>query len=117
MFENCDGRRMDDGVIGILLAHLRDLGSGELKNKSSPVLGIFFALYSHCFTLKHSILNQIKIDSSQEAIAWGGGSLPPESSYKKMVVFYYYCYNYYYKEGSYAVMQCVMFLDQQSKIQ
>ena len=39
MFENVDGRRTDDGqmtdarVIGILIAHLRAFGSGELKNK------------------------------------------------------------------------------------
>ena len=36
MFENVDGRRtdgrgMDDGVTGILIAHLGALGSGELK--------------------------------------------------------------------------------------
>ena len=35
MFENVDGRtdnrRADDGVIGILIAHLGDFGSGELK--------------------------------------------------------------------------------------
>ena len=30
MFENVDGRT-DDGVIGILIAHLRAFGSGELK--------------------------------------------------------------------------------------
>ena len=30
MFENVD-RRMDDGVTGILIAHLGDFGSGELK--------------------------------------------------------------------------------------
>ena len=34
MFENVDGRmdgRRTDGVIGILIAHLGALGSGELK--------------------------------------------------------------------------------------
>ena len=35
MFENIDGRRMDPGVIGILLAHPRAFGSGELKIKTS----------------------------------------------------------------------------------
>ena len=30
MFENVD-RRTDDGVTGILIAHLRAFGSGELK--------------------------------------------------------------------------------------
>ena len=30
MFGNVDGR-MDDGVIGILIVHLGDFGSGELK--------------------------------------------------------------------------------------
>ena len=34
MFENVDGRQMDTGVIGILIAHLRALGSGELINMS-----------------------------------------------------------------------------------
>ena len=33
MFENVDGRRTDDGVTGILIAHLRAFGSGELKMK------------------------------------------------------------------------------------
>ena len=31
MFENVDRRRKDDGVTGILLAHLGAFGSGELK--------------------------------------------------------------------------------------
>ena len=31
MFENVDGRK-DAGVTGILIAHLRAFGSGELKN-------------------------------------------------------------------------------------
>ena len=31
MFENVDGRT-DDGVTGILIAHLGAFGSGELKN-------------------------------------------------------------------------------------
>ena len=31
MFENVDGRT-DDGVIGILIAHCRAFGSGELKS-------------------------------------------------------------------------------------
>ena len=31
MFENVDGQRTDAGVIGILIAHLRAFGSGELK--------------------------------------------------------------------------------------
>ena len=31
MFENVDGRT-DDGVTGILIAHLRAFGSGELIN-------------------------------------------------------------------------------------
>ena len=32
MFENVDGRRTDAGVTGILIAHLRAFGSGELIN-------------------------------------------------------------------------------------
>ena len=35
MFESVDGRtdgRTDDGVTGILIAHLRAFGSGELKS-------------------------------------------------------------------------------------
>ena len=32
MFENVDGRT-DDGVTGILIAHLGAFGSGELKSK------------------------------------------------------------------------------------
>ena len=32
MFENVDGRRTDDGVTGILIAHLGAFGSGELKS-------------------------------------------------------------------------------------
>ena len=31
MFENVDGRTTDAGVTGILIAHLRAFGSGELK--------------------------------------------------------------------------------------
>ena len=31
MFENVDGRLTADGVTGILLAHLKAFGSGELK--------------------------------------------------------------------------------------
>ena len=31
MFENVDGQTTDDGVIGILIAHLGAFGSGELK--------------------------------------------------------------------------------------
>ena len=31
MFENVDGRTTDAGVIGILIAHLEAIGSGELK--------------------------------------------------------------------------------------
>ena len=31
MFENVDGRTTDDGVTGILIAHLGAFGSGELK--------------------------------------------------------------------------------------
>ena len=39
MFENVDGRRTDGrttdaGVTGILIAHLRAFGSGELKRKN-----------------------------------------------------------------------------------
>ena len=30
MFENVDGQTTDDGVTGILIAHLRAFGSGEL---------------------------------------------------------------------------------------
>ena len=33
MFENVDGRTMDDGVIGKLIAHLGAFGSGVLKSK------------------------------------------------------------------------------------
>ena len=33
MFENVDGRT-DDGVTGILIAHLGAFGSGELKNET-----------------------------------------------------------------------------------
>ena len=32
MFENVDGRTPDAGVTGILIAHLRAFGSGELKS-------------------------------------------------------------------------------------
>ena len=32
MFENVDGRRTEDGVTGILIAHLGAFGSGELIN-------------------------------------------------------------------------------------
>ena len=39
MFENVDGRtdgrRTDDGVTGILIAHLGAFGSGELKTKQN----------------------------------------------------------------------------------
>ena len=31
MFENVDGRTTDNGVTGILMAHLGAFGSGELK--------------------------------------------------------------------------------------
>ena len=31
MFENVDGQTTDAGVTGILIAHLRAFGSGELK--------------------------------------------------------------------------------------
>ena len=34
MFENVDGRTTDARVTGILIAHLRAFGSGELKNMS-----------------------------------------------------------------------------------
>ena len=33
MFENVDGQQTHAGVTGILLAHLRAFGSGELKNE------------------------------------------------------------------------------------
>ena len=33
MFENVDGQTTDTGVIGILIAHLRAFGSGELKRE------------------------------------------------------------------------------------
>ena len=33
MFENVDGRTTDAGAIGILIAHLRAFGSGELKKE------------------------------------------------------------------------------------
>ena len=39
MFENVDGRRTDDGVTGILFAHLGALGSGELKTLSELFSG------------------------------------------------------------------------------
>ena len=32
MFENVDGQRTNNGVIGILLAHLGAFGSGKLKS-------------------------------------------------------------------------------------
>ena len=37
MFENVDGRteRTDDGVTGILIAHLGAFGSGELKKAAN----------------------------------------------------------------------------------
>ena len=41
MFENVDGRT-DAGVIGILIAHLGALGSGELKKICVPTLPQFF---------------------------------------------------------------------------
>ena len=31
MMENVDGQTAEDGAIGILIAHLRAFGSGELK--------------------------------------------------------------------------------------
>ena len=40
MFENVDGRQTDDGVIGILIAHLGAFGPGELKSQL-----IAFTLY------------------------------------------------------------------------
>ena len=42
MFENVDGRTdgrtTDAGVIGILIAHLKAFGSGELKRKSCSLI-------------------------------------------------------------------------------
>ena len=45
MFENVDGRTTDAGVTGILIAHLRAFGSGELikyclNQQSLTVLGV-----------------------------------------------------------------------------
>ena len=37
MFENVDGRT-DDGVTGILIAHLGAFGSGELKSEGDIVI-------------------------------------------------------------------------------
>ena len=40
IFENVDGRtdgRTDDGVIGILIAHLGAFGSGELKIQATSI--------------------------------------------------------------------------------
>ena len=44
MFENVDGRT-DDGVTGILIAHLGAFGSGELKmiRKFNSIICRFFA--------------------------------------------------------------------------
>ena len=41
MFENVDGRQPDDGVIDILIAHLRAFGSGELKMAGKVLIGLF----------------------------------------------------------------------------
>ena len=56
MFENVDGRTTDgrrttdDGVIGILIAHLRAFGSGELKSSDK----LFFFFFSPQLTLQRS---------------------------------------------------------------
>ena len=51
MFENVDGRRKDgrrtdDGVIGILIAHLGAFGSGELKTEGQREDMCHFIAYS-----------------------------------------------------------------------
>ena len=48
MFENVDGRTdgrtTDDGVTGILIAHLGAFGSGELKSQDGSTVYINFVL-------------------------------------------------------------------------
>ena len=45
MFENVDGRTLDAGVTGILIAHLGAFGSGELKTYGDTVtVGTNFGL-------------------------------------------------------------------------
>ena len=50
MFENVDGRtdgrRTDDGVTGILIAHLRAFGSGELKIEQPHMVRMLAACQS-----------------------------------------------------------------------
>ena len=53
MFENVDGRT-DDGVTGILIAHLGAFGSGELK--SQQVVKLYVQIYSSM--LKQKLLVQ-----------------------------------------------------------
>ena len=43
MFENVDGRTTEDGVTGILIAHLGAFGSGELQKK---IYNIIFGNYN-----------------------------------------------------------------------
>ena len=56
MLENVDGRT-DDGVTGILIAHLGAFGSGELKRATTLSKNCEFPPYSNftcilgCFTL------------------------------------------------------------------
>ena len=53
MFENVDGRTMDAGVTGILIAHLGAFGSGELKKT------IFFDIKCHDSYLMKCLHNSI----------------------------------------------------------
>ena len=59
MFENVDGRTDDGrtpdaGVTGILIAHLRAFGSGELINLTH------FSILSILWDIRETVLNQIR---------------------------------------------------------
>ena len=45
MFENVDRRMTDAGVIGILIAHLGALGSGELKKRIETLNAVQSIIY------------------------------------------------------------------------
>ena len=66
MFENVDGRRTDGrrmtdaGVTGILIAHLRAFGSGELKSSENDQLTghfqsfFFFNIFNFFFNISRN---------------------------------------------------------------
>ena len=58
MFKNVDGR-MDDGVTGILLAHPRAFGSGELKNEYFKTFRYSVCLVFHS-SLSHFTTNKFE---------------------------------------------------------